>query len=215
MPAFRLIGLVSKLLPIFAFLCSSAAAEETTFYFVWGTEGNWDGSLELQDGRLIEVKPFRSEANRGVRMISTDEHKTAWQSSAQGTVHGIRVRADLRPNTVLNFKTKNGEQTIKGEEIPALGKPDKLISFSASKEHFLVIGGGNPSAGPHLPPGIALPALFVPPRPADAVPLGEMNNGESVKIGLLQAAPGAVAVRRASAGDGRLYLEIYSPAGPL
>ena len=216
MPALRIIALALSLLTAIVFLCSStAAADETTFYFVWGTEGNWDGSLELQDGRLLEVKPFRAEANRGVRMISTDEHKAAWQSSAKGNVHGIRVRADLRPNTVLNFKSKSGDQTIKGEEIPATGKPDKLISFSASKEHFLVIGRGNPSAGPHLPPGIPLPALFVPPQPVNVVQLGDTKSDDAVAITLSQAAPGAVAVRRAAAGDGRLYLEIYSPAGPL
>ncbi len=215
MPTFRFTACVSNLLATLAVLCSSATADETTFYFVWGTEGNWDGSLELHDGRLIEVKPFRPEANRGVRMISTDEHKAAWQSSAQGNVHGIRVRADLRPNTVLNFKSKSGEQTIKGEDIPAIGKPDKLVSFSASKEHFLVIGRGNPSAGPHLPNAIPLPALFVPPRPVNAVQLADTKTDEVVSISLSQAAPGAVAVRRAAAGDGRLYLEIYSPAGPL
>ena len=40
---------------------------------------------------------------------------------------------------------------------------------------------------------------------------------DTVRIELSQALPGTgtVAVRRAAAGDGRLYLEVYTPAGPL
>ena len=182
MPAFRLIGLVLQLFIANLLLCSSLAAEETSFYLVWGTGGNWDGSLELQEGRLIEVKPFRFEANRGDRMVSTDEHKAVWQSSARGNVHGVRVRAELGPHAVLNFKTKSGERTIKGEEIPAKWMPDTLINLSASKEHFLVIGRGNPNAGPHLPPGIHLPQRYVPPRPADAVQLADTKANETVSI---------------------------------
>lgn len=93
MPALRLIAIVSNLLPAFVLLCSSAAtAEETSFYLVWGTEGNWDGSVELQDGRLIEVKPFRFEANRGDRIVSTDEHRAVWQSSSKQRPRHPRVR---------------------------------------------------------------------------------------------------------------------------
>ena len=66
-----------------------------------------------------------------------------------------------------------------------------------------------------VPPGLALPAIYVPPRPKDAVQLPEAAAGRTLKIELSQAAPGAIAVRRGACGDGRLYLEVYSPAGPL
>lgn len=70
-----------------------------------------------------------------------------------------------------------------------------------------------PESGPHLPPGIPLPPLFVPPRPEDAVQLADSD--EKVTIELSQAAPAAVAMRRGATGDGRLYLEVYSATGPL
>jgi hypothetical protein len=213
MPASRLIGFVSTLLLACVLTCSSAAAEEVNFYLVWGTEGNWDGSLELQEGKLIDVKPFRFEANRGNGVTSKDDHKAVWQSNGRGNVHGIRVHAELGPQSVLNFKTRSGERAIKGEEIPAAGKPDKLFRLSENKECFLFLGQGNPNSGPHLPPGIPLPALYVPPRPDNAVELAHTD--EKVTIVLSKAAPGAVVVRRAAAGDRRLYLEVYSPAGPL
>lgn len=66
-----------------------------------------------------------------------------------------------------------------------------------------------------VPPGLALPPIYVPPRPKDAVQLPDAAAGETLKIELSQAAPGAVVVRRGQCGDGRLYLEIYSPAGPF
>ncbi len=212
--------LFCNLLPACVLWCSSAlAAEPTNFYLVWGTQGNWDGSLEVSGRRLIKATPFRFEADRGDGILSADEHKIAWRSRARGKVHGIRVQAELGPGNSLEFRTQSGERTIKSEEIPATGSPDKLIRFSTTKEQFLVVGLGDPNQGPHLPPGIPLPPLFVPPRPADVIQLPDAPAGAlagtTVTINLSQAAPGAVAVRRGACGDGRLYLEVYSPAGPL
>ena len=102
MPTFRLVGLVFKLFIAILLLCSFWSAEETSFYLVWGTEGNWDGSLELQDGRLIEAKPFRFEANRGDRMIShrRPQSSLAIKCPSECPRHPS-VRAGATPRTEL------------------------------------------------------------------------------------------------------------------
>jgi hypothetical protein len=77
---------------------------------------------------LVDVTPFRFEADRGDRMVSVDEHKATWRSSARGKVHGISVRAELGPRSVLQFQAPGGQRAIKAEEIPAAGP----VKFSVS-----------------------------------------------------------------------------------
>jgi hypothetical protein len=189
------------------------ASEEAEFYLVWGPEGKWDGSLEAAGATFLKAEPFSFEEQYGDAFQGADEHRVAWRSGTGGQVDGIHVVASLAPGCRLELQTLSGRRELTWSDFPPRGQENRVIRLGPNR--LLVIGQGDPNEGPRLPRGLPLPPLYQAPRPVDPTALTEADPAEPLLVRLSQAPPGELAVRRGSCGDGRLYLELYSPAGPL
>ena len=89
--------------------------------------------------------------------------------------------------------------------------PSALSSPSAATQKKVLFTREAMLAQAKLPPLVALPV----PRDAIALPDNWAATNATVTITLSQPPPGKLLIRRVSNNDGKLYLEIYSPAGPI
>lgn len=191
-------------------LCVGATSTE--FFVLWGDSGQWTGRLAISDGRFTQVTPylFTDEEDRIVR---NDSREITWRSVTSGDVDGLQIIADGLPQSSVCFSSNRTTQTFALKDLPETGF--KVIHLDHERS-YLIIGRGSPAKGPRAKHDFPLPAFpAVPPRES-IVALGDMaDGGRSFQIRLAEPAPGELAIRRRTANDGRLYLEIYSPSGAL
>ena len=195
-----------------AFSTAPAHGEEAEFFILWGLVGRWDGTLEVEHGRLIKVEPFSFETQYGDEWQGADERSASWRSGVGGAVDGIHVWADVGPGTVFHLRTRAGQRDLKWSDFHS--DRDVRMSIKGSRQ-FLILGKGTPDRRPKLPRSIPLPALFRTPKPEKpiAVPDDYWKRDEPIVVTLDKAPNGDVLARRVSLGDGRLGIQIYSTKG--
>ena len=179
---------------------------------MWGIGGRWDGSLEIEGGRLLDVKPVSFEERYGDKLLDANEHKVSWASGTGGGVDGIHVKADITPETMFHLRTKVADRDLRWSDFPA----DRDVQVPAKGSNlFLILGRGDPARGPNLPRSIPLPPAFQPPIPTDVmtVPHGDLARPEPVTIALDAKPEGELWARRVSTGDGRLTIQVLSQTG--
>ncbi|MBM4050527.1 MAG: hypothetical protein FJ279_35985, partial [Planctomycetes bacterium] len=195
-------------------LCLAAQAEDVEFFILWGLQGQWHGSLEIEGGRFLKVETFSFEEQYGDKWEGADERRASWRSGTGGQMDGVHVKASVTAQTVFHLKTGAASRDLRWSDF--LADADAKVPLGG-KDQFLVLGRGNPDRGPRLPRSIPLPTIFQPPQPKDPIALPDAcgRTDEPVVVRLAQAPPGALLARRLAKGDGRLYLEVCSPAGRL
>ncbi|NOZ23852.1 MAG: hypothetical protein GXP25_22465 [Planctomycetes bacterium] len=188
---------------------STVQAEEVECFILWGIGGRWDGSLEVEKGRLLQVDPFSFEEQYGDRFHGADERKASWVSGTGGALDGIHVKADITAGTVFHLRTKVADRDLRWSDFPA--DRDAQVPVKGNNQ-FLILGRGNPDRGPKLPRSIPLPRMFQLPEPHHVVPL---PNGylEAMTIRLDEPPDSALRARRVSRNDGTLYVQIVSQNG--
>ncbi|HPA17558.1 MAG TPA: hypothetical protein PLU30_07405 [Verrucomicrobiae bacterium] len=208
-----------KILPIAAGVMlgtrATVLASSGEFFVLWGDEGKWEGRFEVREGRFESVEPYSFEAPYGDRFGPSDERHVEWSSGTGGQLDGIRFRATVTDRTVFVFKAGRFSREWRPSDFPV---GSDAVVFLGGEHEFAVLGRGNPERGPLLPRQLPLPELYRAPKPpADAIFLpGDWSKSDGAAVvRLSEAPPGDVAVRRVANGASRLYLEIWSKAGPM
>lgn len=184
-------------------------------FILWGDEGKWPGSLEIRDGRFESVEPYSFEARYGDRFGPTTDRRIEWASGTAGQLDGIRFRAMVDEGTVFVFRGGKFTRQWRPADFPV---GSDAVVFLGGEHEFAVLGRGDPGRGPLLPRRLPLPVLYRAEKPPDDalfLPGDWSRSGGAAVVRLSEIPPGEVSVRRAANGGGRLYLEVWSEAGPL
>ena len=204
-------------------LASPSSAETVEFFVLWGLRGRYDGTLTVEQGRLVKVEPFSFEPQYGDVWRGADERRASWKSGVGGQVDGIHIIADAGPDTRFHLDTAACKRVLAWSDFPVAG--EQVTPLEGADRH-LIIGRGDPALGPRSSPEpeFSLPPLFSQPVPRDAVALPDdwyRRRDERLRIRLSAAPAGELRVRRVSRsntradGDGRLYLEVTCSSRPL
>lgn len=100
----------------------------------------WDGSIEIKDGSIINVKEYAFDRrDQGVK--EQTENYISWTSNTSGDYDGVILDLDFNENTELVFKSQPKDFTIKVSEIgedltiiPAGGENLKIEISLANEE---------------------------------------------------------------------------------
>ena len=76
----------------------------------------WDGSLEIDRGRILEVQGYAFDTPaEGIEAAT--ERTVSWTSVTTGDADGVILKLDAPPETTLNFKTPVLNRTVSFQEI--------------------------------------------------------------------------------------------------
>jgi len=193
----------------------SARAEPVEAFVLWGLYGKWGGHIDVQQGRFVKVQPFSFEPQYGDKFNGFDAARASWSSGVGGQFDGIHFVADADADTVLRLTTPYGETRLKPADFPA--DRERVVKLKGDR-CFLVIGRGDPAAGPKSPPvAFEMPRLYKSPKPARPIglPDGWWRRKETLRIKLSETPDGKIRVRRASNKDGWLYWLVDVEEGAL
>ena len=76
----------------------------------------WDGSLEIDEGQIIEAEGYAFDTpSEGIEEVT--DQAVSWQSVTTGDADGVILKLDAQPKTTLNFKTPVLNRTLSFQEI--------------------------------------------------------------------------------------------------
>lgn len=196
-------------------VCMSPAAASVELFILWGDEGKWPGSLEIREGHFESVEPYSFEGQHGDRFESSGDHRVEWSSGTAGQLDGMRFLASTSEKTVFAFRGGKYSREWRAADFP---EGSDAVVFLGGEHEYVVLGRGNPERGPLLPRRLPLPELYRATKPPDDALFlpGDWSKSDGAAVVRLSAPPpGEIAVRRVANGEGRLYLEVWSNAGPI
>ncbi len=203
-------------------LCGrTTQAERVSLFVLWGVNGRWDGRLQVENGRLLRLKPYSFETLYGDTPPEVTGNTATWRSGTGGQFDGIRIELDAAPDTVLRLDFASGtHRWFPVSDFPAA--IERIVRLPG-RERLLILGRGDPAWGPRrrIPPPLPLPPLIRPPAPRGpviALPADWWRTAGTVGVRLSQNPGGPLAFRRVSASpDGtRLLLQLHRrDGGPL
>lgn len=197
----------------------AAPSQSAEFFFILPGPGEWQGELRLTNpavGAISKIVLYSGEAG-GKEVLVGDSlqriNRSAyrWKANVRERIKGLHVYANVTDQTTVILTANKHSVAIPWPEFPAA--TERVLQEEGRDLPWLVYRRGNPETGPKAPPKLPLPELFSSPHPGDAVRLPDA--WATIGISLDQAPLHEIDVRRAAKGDGLLYLQVYSPEGPL
>jgi hypothetical protein len=146
--------------------------------------------------------------NKNDKMLKQSRKEIILSSATYGSFDGLEISANANSKGSVTFSSNMGTRKFNINEL----NDDPVIEKLGKQENYLIFGKGTCIYGPQRNKKIPLPELFTPPVPANAISLPDNWQKKQPRLLLDFAEPqkAPINTRRVSAGDGKLYLQIFS-----
>jgi hypothetical protein len=194
-------------------LATGVRAAPAEFFVLWQGSGAWQCTLTIEGGTIARAEPYMFLDARD-RIERSESQSVVASTNSRGNAAGLHVFVTADPNCSIRLATNRSTAHVLLADFPA---HDAKIVPVADGKGFLLFGRGDPAPGPQDHYRAHLPETFVPPTPRSAIalPAEWWRNDAPVRIIFKDTTKGELRVRRVARNDGRLYLEVFSPSGPL
>ena len=194
-------------------LSCSAAPSEISLHVVWGLKGAFHGELSVERGKTLGVDTYRWEPADVLRKHGGS--RVSWIGYVYNGIDGLQFRLRGDADTVCRLRfTKPYAVDVAIKWADLSSDSERIVPLDDG--HFVAYGRGDVRRGPRRCRFMSIPAVWrAPSVPKDEVVALPAGPAPDVTVRLTAPPPGKLRARRASRGDGRLYVQMFSESGAI